>query len=299
MTRKQKYFLAVVIIVPSLLGMIINLTLNKNSSYSSNSTSPFGGKRVGIVRVENIIMNGEDVVKQIEDFRADKNIVGVLLRVNSPGGAVGPSQEIFSAVTRFKNSGKPIVVSMGNVAASGGYYISAPSTRIFANPGTITGSIGVIFQFPQYYNLMDKIGVKMTTIKAGKLKDIGNPNRDITNAEKIFLQKFLDNTHMQFINDVSKGRAMETDSVKTLADGRIYTGEQALKVGLIDTLGGLSDALSYLKDLTGVALDSKPVTRQKKVDIFRDMLSETIFDKIPLLRNSALPTGNYYLLQNF
>ena len=298
MTKKQLIFLAAVIITPSIIGGIINLTLNKDSYHSSTGTH-FGGitgKRVGLVKVENIIMSSEEVVKQLDDFRADKNISGVLLRVNSPGGAVGPSQEIYSAVKRFANSGKPIVVSMGNVAASGGYYISSPSTKIFANPGTITGSIGVIFQFPQYYKLMDKIGVNTTTIKAGKLKDIGNPNRAITDNERVFLQTFLDNTHNQFIRDVARGREMDTDSIRTLADGRIYTGEQAKNVGLIDSLGGLAESLAYLKNITGVSAESKPAIRKKKVDMFKEMLSETIFDKIPFLRNSALPTGNYYLL---
>lgn len=286
-----------------MLPIIISGILNRKSSpFSSDSNSldfSSHGKKIGLLKIRDVIFSSESTVKLLEQFKKDNTIAGVLLRIDSPGGAVAPSQEIYRAVDELSASGKPVVVSMGNVAASGGYYIAAPADKIFANPGTITGSIGVIMQFPHYHGLLNKLGVKMTTIKAGKLKDIGNPNRNLTNEERTFLQDFIDNTHSQFINHVAYSREMDTTRVRELADGRIYTGEQALNAELIDSLGTFSEAMSYLRKITNVSDKVKPVTKYRNAEIFKDLLSETLFDKIPILKEASKPAGCYYLLENF
>ncbi len=299
MSKKNIAIIVAIVLLPIILSGILN---NSNSPFSKKKSSldfSAAGKKLGLLKIRDVIFSSESTVKLIEDFQKDNSIAGVLLRIDSPGGAVAPSQEIFRAVEALSESGKPVVVSMGNVAASGGYYIAAPADMIFANPGTITGSIGVIMQFPHYHGLLDKLGVQMTTIKAGKLKDIGNPNRDLTTDEKKFLQTFIDNTHSQFINHVASSRNMDPKRVRELADGRIYTGEQALNVELVDSLGTFSDAMGYLRKITGVSDKVKPVTKYRNAEFFKDLLSETIFEKFPFLKSAPKPAGCYYLLENF
>lgn len=299
MSKKNIIIIIAVVLLPIILSAILNKSGNPFSSEPNSLAFSSAGKKIGLLKIRDVIFSSESTVKLLEEFKKDNSIAGVLLRIDSPGGAVAPSQEIYRAVDKLSASGKPVVVSMGNVAASGGYYIASPADKIFANPGTITGSIGVIMQFPHYHNLLDKLGVQMTTIKAGKLKDIGNPNRDLTAEEKIFLQNFIDNTHSQFINHVATSRSMDPAEVRKLADGRIYTGEQALDVELIDSLGTFSDAMAYLREITGVSDKVKPVTKYRNAEIFKDLLSETIYDKFPVLKNAPKPAGCYYLLENF
>ena len=209
------------------------------------------------LKLEGAIMGSEAYLESIRRIAEDKNCKGVLLRVDSPGGAVGSSQEILTALKGLKAKGLPIVVSQGNLAASGGYYVSLAGDRIFANPGTLTGSIGVILQFPQAEKLMDKLGVKMNTVKSGALKDVGNFARPTTPEELRYLQAVIDNTYGQFIDDILASRKIERAELLKIADGRIMTGKQALGYGLVDTLGGYREAERYL---AGVAkLEGEPV----------------------------------------
>lgn len=297
MTKRQKITIISIIIAPVIIGFLL---YNKDFTGSGRNI-PFGkqSKQIGLVRIFDIIYTSEDYVKQLQELRKDKNVAGVIVRVNSPGGGVAPSQEIYEETMRYKEEGKPLVVSMGSVAASGGYYISSPAVKIFANPGTITGSIGVIFQFPHYYKLLDKIGIQMTTIKAGKLKDVGNPNRDLTEKEKEYLQTLLDNTHEQFINDVSIAREMDKEELRKIADGRIFTGEQALEEGLVDSLGGYSDALSYLKEHLNLPEKTKVIEKKKRHGLLREVLNEGLVKNIPFLNRNIISAGCYFLLENF
>lgn len=178
----------------------------------------------------------------------DSHVKAVLLRVNSPGGTVGSSQEIHDAIVKIRNQGKPVIVSMGDVAASGGYYISAPATKIFADPGTITGSIGVIMNLMNVQGLEQKLGITANVVKSGQFKDMGSPNRPMTEAERELLQGLIMDSYNQFVEAVSKGRNLPLDTVKKLADGRIYTGRQAKDVKLVDELGGYEDALTYIRE---------------------------------------------------
>lgn len=202
------------------------------------------GGRIAIVEVTGVINGSDDVVRQIKKYKDDHSIEAIVLRVDSPGGGVAASQEIYDQLLKFKEGDRHIVVSMGSVAASGGYYVSCAADTIFANPGTITGSIGVIFEFPVLQELMDKVGIKMEVIKSGALKDVGNPARKMNAEEQKMLQSVIDDTYLQFVDVVAKNRHLESRYVKGLADGSIYTGRQAMQLGLVDKMGSLDDAIA-------------------------------------------------------
>ncbi len=225
------------------------------------------GEKVALIRIQGPIVSSQDVVEQLEQYRDDSSVKAVVLRVDSPGGAVAPSQEIYEEVKKTAKK-KPVVVSMGSVAASGGYYISAAATKILANPGTITGSIGVIMEIPNFKGLMDKIGVKTEVIKSGKHKDLASSFRGIGKEERRILQNVLDNVHEQFIKAVSEGRKMELQKVRELADGRIFTGQQAKELGLVDGIGNLKDAINLAARLAGVKGKPHVVTKKEPFSIF-------------------------------
>ncbi|MDQ7037933.1 MAG: signal peptide peptidase SppA [Aquificota bacterium] len=210
------------------------------------------GDRVAVLKVSGVIVNPLPVVRKIERLRKDRSVKALVLRVDSPGGSVGASQEIYRALERFRESGKPVVVSMGNVAASGGYYISVPADYIFANPGTVTGSIGVVIQHVAYRELLEKIGIKATVIKTGKFKDTLNPFRDLTPEEKKYLKETIEDAYNQFIEAILKYRKIDREKLKEIADGRVLTGERAREIGLVDEIGGLEDAIEKAKELAGV-----------------------------------------------
>ena len=210
-----------------------------------------GGSRIGVVEVEGTIADLKDVMADIVRFKEDDSIKGVIVRINSPGGAVGPTQEAASELKKLKEK-KKVYVSMGSVCASGGYYIAAVGERLYANPSTVTGSIGVILQQVVVEDLMKKIGLQENTIKAGAMKDVGNPFRKMTAPERKYLQDIIDSIHGQFIKDVAAGRKMNIDKVRELADGRIYTGLQAKEVGLIDNIGTFYDTVDAMKTTLGI-----------------------------------------------
>lgn len=198
-------------------------------------------------------MSGSDaIVDRLRKIDKNKYVKAVVLRINSPGGSTGASQEIYEEVKKLRQNGKKIVVSMGDVGASGAYYIACAADRIIANPSTITGSIGVIFNFGNMQELFKKIGVKMEVVKSGKSKDIGAYWRSPDESERKLLQGLIDNSYEQFVKVIVDGRKMTYDQVKQLADGSIFTGEQALNKGLIDQLGNLPDAIQVAADLAGL-----------------------------------------------
>lgn len=230
------------------------------------------GDRVAVVVIEGVIADSRRALDELERYQDNPAVRALVLRIDSPGGAVAPSQEIHAAVLKFRRtSGKPVVASMGRVAASGGYYIAAAATRILANPGTITGSIGVIMQLPNLSGLMEKVGVRTTIIKSGEFKDLGGAVRDLTPAERKILQDMLDDVHAQFIDAVAAGRKMERERVVALADGRIFTGRQALGAGLVDELGDLRDAVARAGALAG--LPGKPRIIQERRRSLWDLLA--------------------------
>jgi protease-4 len=248
-----------------------------SSGGSDDGSSSVSGPRVALVEVKDVITSSEEIVKQLKKYDKNKNVKSIVVRVESPGGSVAPSQEIYEAIKSIRDSGKPIVVSMGSVAASGGYYLSIGATKIFANPGTLTGSIGVILEYPNYMGLMDKIGVNMTTIKSGKMKDVGSPYRKSSSEEEKYLQDLIDNTYNQFISAVSIERKITLEEVKEMADGRVFTGLQAYDYDLVDTLGGYEDAIMYAGMLGGIEGEPKTV-KEKKKQTFMEILNSKITD---------------------
>jgi protease-4 len=232
--------------------------------------------KIGVVTIEGILRNSGDTIRQLDKYEKDDNIKAVVLRINSPGGAVVPSQEIYDKVLRLKKT-KKVVVSMGSVAASGGYYIACAADRIVANPGTITGSIGVIAQFSQVEDLLEKIGLKTTVVKAGRYKDVGSPVREMTTADKSLVQDVIDDIHNQFIEAVSSNRNLSRENMENIASARIFTGRQALKAGLVDDLGNMEYAVDIATDLAGI--EGKPEViypEKKRKSLLRYIASESI-----------------------
>jgi len=211
--------------------------------------------KIGILEVKGPIADSTVLLEQIKEFRDQDNIKAVVARIDSPGGGVAPSQEIYAEL-KLLAAAKPLVVSMGSVAASGGYYLAVAGEHIFANPGTITGSIGVIMSFPNYRELLGKVGVQTEVVKSGQFKDIGSATRPFTEADRALLQGMIDDVHQQFVEAVSAGRHMPVDRLKPFVDGRIFTGRQAKEIGLIDELGTLNDAIRYAAKLAGIDEDS-------------------------------------------
>jgi len=267
----------------ALFGLVSSLSMVSSDTYEETSGS--GVERVAIVELSTPITDSEEIISQLEKFRNRSNVKAIVLFLNSPGGAVAPSQEIFSEVRKTKNMGKPVVVSMGSVAASGAYYIACAANSIVANPGSITGSIGVISEFKSLKGLFDKIGIESTTIKSGKFKDVGNPSRAMTQEDRAQLQSIIDDVYEQFIADVAAARDLPLDSVRKLADGRIFTGRQAYKNGLIDTLGTLQTAISIAGFLGKIEGNPKTVRERKRQSLFDRFMGTDASTTIREMRN--------------
>ena len=228
---------------------------------------------VGLIEVKGMILDSKETVRQLRYFLKQDSIKAVVLRVDSPGGIVAPSQEIYAEVKRFA-ARKKIIVSMGSLAASGGYYISAPATLIYANPGTITASIGVILKLSNIESLMDKIGIKSYTLKTGKYKDSGSPVRRFSAEDRAMLQSVIDNTHQQFVRAVAEGRRLPIEDIRKIADGRILSGEQAREHKLVDRLGTLQDAIEEAGRLAGITGEPELLLPPKKKVNYLDLLAE-------------------------
>lgn len=236
--------------------------------------------KLAIIRIEGVITESEDIIRQIKKYREEPAVKGIILRIDSPGGGVGPSQEIYGEVLKTIGE-KKVVVSMGGLAASGGYYIACAAHRIFANPGTITGSIGVIMAFSNFEELMKRVGLKTTVIKSGRHKDIGSPVRELTEEEKEILQDVSDDIHGQFMEAVAKGRNLKMEEVKELSDGRIFSGRQAKESGLVDELGTLDDAVSYAAKLSGIKGKPKIIEERKEKNLLLRLFKGNLSSFLP------------------
>ena len=237
------------------------------------------GESVGIVEVKGLLLDSKETIKQLHDFRDNQNIKAVVLRIDSPGGVVGPSQEIYEEVKKL-TAKKKVVASMGSLAASGGYYIAVPTNMIFANPGTVTGSIGVLMKLSNIEGLQGKIGLKTFVLKSGKFKDAGSPLRPMTGEERAVMQGVIDSMHGQFIRAVAEGRRLPLETVTGLADGRIYSGEQALKLKLVDKLGNLQDAVAEAGKMAGIKGEPEVIYPPEKKSFLRDLLIEEVVGSI-------------------
>ena len=257
------------------------------------------GDKVGILEVEGTIVDARRMVAQIEEFRDRSNIKAVVIRIDSPGGGVGPSQEIHAELKLLAKE-KPLIVSMGSVAASGGYYLAVAGERIFANPGTITGSIGVIMSFPNYQDLMGKVGIQTEVVKSGRFKDIGSSTREFLSADRALLQGVIDDVHMQFVDAISDGRNMPIDRLKPFVDGRIFTGRQAKDAGLIDELGTLGDAIKYAAKVSGLEDDPDLVYPEpEKTNLIDRYLQSAVSHYLGVDISVQKKIGPQFLWNNF
>lgn len=294
MKNKRKWVIGgiVLLVIISLVGLSM-----QNSKNNEGSTRKNAGV-IAVIRIDGVISDagestpfstaagGSRLLAELREMAEDETVKAVVLRINSPGGSASTSQEIGDQIDRIRKKGKIVVTSMGEVAASGGYWIAAKSDQIVANPATMTGSIGVIMEFAQLTELYDKIGYKSRVIKSGPLKDMGNPAREITQEEYKILQSMIDDIYEQFVDVVAEGRKMTRPQVKALADGRIFTGRQAKEVGLVDRLGNFYDAIETAQELAGI--QGKPVIREygKKSTL------EQFFNELPgIMGKNPLPTG--------
>jgi protease-4 len=266
---KKRPFLPALLIFGALILFFFVGTLVFSSSRGSRLLS-FGSK-VGVVEVAGEIDSSRETIEDILNFKEDTSIKAVVLRIDSPGGGVGPSQEIHEEVKKLAEV-KPVVASMGSVAASGGYYMAVPAKKIFANAGTLTGSIGVIMEFTSYQVLLEKVGLKSQVVKSGEHKDIGSPTRPMSENDRKILQSVIDDVHRQFVTAVAEGRKMKPDVVQKLADGRIFTGRQALELGLVDSLGNLQDSIDAAANLAGIVGEPRIVYPSRDEPGFLDYL---------------------------
>jgi protease-4 len=278
MMKKNPVLIGLIVIGVVLVifvGAIIALTL----LFRREAPTFALGDRVGVVEINGVIANSQEIIRGMNAFVEDEGVKAIVLRVDSPGGGVGASQEIYREVVKASNK-KTVVASFGGVAASGGYYVACGADKIVANPGTITGSIGVVMQFANLEELFKKIGYKGYVIKSGTYKDAGSPFREMTPEERELLQEVIDTVHQQFIRAVAEGRQLPIEKVAAIADGRIFSGEQALALGLVDELGNLEDTIDMAAQMAGIK--GKPVVvypRRKKPSLF-DYLTEGIAQRL-------------------
>jgi protease-4 len=252
-----------VAICGSLLLFLVIMFLFVYGALQGEELAVFGGNRVAVVEVFGTITNPYDVIRQLKRYGVDSSIPSIVIHINSPGGGVAASQEIYEEVNKLRQGGKKVVASMSAVAASGAYYIACAADTIVANPGTLTGSIGVVFEWPILSELMRKLGVKLEVVKSGDMKDVGSIGRPVTLHEREMLQGVIDDTYNQFVEVVSRERSLPIEDVIELADGRIFTGNQAKDLGLVDVLGNFEDAVQIAAEMGGIK--GKPKTVKERV----------------------------------
>ena len=284
MPNKRSFFQAfLLLLVIAILLTIACILLLERWTPSISLTN-----KIGVIPIEGVISSSINITSQIEKFREDDSIKAIILRINSPGGAVAPTQEIYREIRKTIKK-KKVVASIGGVGASGGYYIASAATKIVANPGTITGSIGVIINFIQVKKLLSKLGIKFESLKSGEFKDMGAPYRDMTDKEKKLITQMLMEVKEQFVKAVSEGRHLPVKDVEKIADGRILLGSQAQRLGLIDKLGNFQDAVELTKKLAHIKGKVKLVyPRYHRMSLFGrlvdDMVQRIIFKAdLPML----------------
>jgi len=293
-SRRHPFLFSVMVVctigAAIVIGITILLFLGKR-----DSTFEFG-ESVGIVEVEGVIADPKPILTHLREFRKNDRIKAIVLRIDSPGGGVGPSQEIYEEVKRTKRV-KHVVASMGAIATSGGYYVAAAADHIMANPGTITGSISVIMEFANLEVLFEKIGVAAYVLKSGEYKDVGSPFRAMTEKEKELLQGFIGSVHNQFVTAVAEGRNMSKETVEAIADGRILSGEQAHKLGFLDSLGNLEDAIRLAGELGGIEGEPSVIYAKKRKFTLLEYLvdSSALTGILDRIRSAALHLGYLYV----
>jgi protease IV len=273
-TPRGRVALIAVGVTVGILVLFIGTVLILMNAVSDDGLGP-GGPRVAVVEIEGIIVDGSSAVRELREHLENPAVKAVILRVNSPGGVVAPTQEIFAAIQRVRKGGKPVIASFGAVAASGGYYVATAADRIYANPGTLTGSIGVVMQMANIEGLLKKVGVDYVVVKAGAYKDIGNFARTMTPEERKILQALLDDVYSQFVDAVAEGRGLDRKQVLAFADGRIYSGQQAQALKMVDDLGGFEDAVEAAGKLANISGRPKLLYPRKRFSV-RELLESRL-----------------------
>jgi len=259
-----------VIIGLSILFVFVTLMLALSGVFANRplTFSPLG-KRVALVEIQGPIHGSRSIVSQLKAYGEDESIPAIVLRIDSPGGVASAAQEIYAQIIEVRQQGKKVVASVGGLAASGGYYVACAADSIVANPASVTGSIGVQMQFPITEQLFKKIGVDFQVVKSGPHKDIGSPHRPMTKEEKKLLQEVIDDTYTQFVDMIVETRKLPREKVLTLADGRIFSGRQALELGLVDHMGSYEEAIAMAARMGGIKGKPKVIReRPKRVSFF-------------------------------
>jgi protease-4 len=276
--KKSDLVIGIIIIVSFLIFSLVMIFTFIGLSGEESFLLAGTGKKVAIIELQGTITNSADIIRQLKKYTKDSSVPVIVMHIDSPGGGVAPSQEIYEEIKKAKEKGKKIVVSMGNVGASGGYYVACAADTIVANPGTLTGSIGVIFEFPVAEELFKKIGLRFEVVKSGEFKDMGTYNRRMTEAERKLLQSVIDDTYDQFVNVLVENRNLSKEEVLKLADGSIFTGRQAKELGLVDELGDLEDAIKIAGKMAGIEGPPKTIKEMKQKITLFDLLTQKIED---------------------
>jgi protease IV len=271
MQGKQHPILVVVIILGTAV-LVLGAVMTAVFALAGRAGGLSFKDKIGVIPIEGAIAKSETVVSQLVEFKKDRGVKAIILRVDSPGGGVAPSQEIYREIRKTKAK-KKIIASMGSVAASGGYYVSSAADKIVASPGTLTGSIGVLMEFVRFQELMEKIGVDIEVLKSGEFKDIGSPHRKLTERDKEMIRNLVFDIQDQFVEAVAQGRNLSVEKVREIADGRIFSGSQGVELGLVDQLGNFQDAVDLAKSMAGIKGEATLVypkrTRARLWDIGR------------------------------
>jgi protease-4 len=277
-SRTGAAVLIIAALVAILIVVLVSVSLVSESEKEASAWTDILGSnnKIGVITIEGTITTSDEILKQLRKFKKRQSVKAIVVRINSPGGTVAPAQEIYREITKIKKE-KPVVVSMETVAASAAYYISSSADRIVCSQGTITGSIGVIMMLPDLHKVIDKIGVNVSVIKAGKYKDIGSSFREMTGEEKNILETFASEIHEQFISDVAEGRKgkIEKENLRAIADGRFFTGERAKEMGLVDSIGNFYDAVKIAQELGKIKTEPDLVYPKKKWDNVMDLFVES------------------------
>ena len=292
MSKHRDWLIGGIIVIAMLILIMVMVTLVSMKQNYDGVTLSSRGEKVAVIELLGPIYDSRSIVRQFKTYGEHGSVKAIVFRIESPGGLVAAAQEIYEAVKRVREKGIPIVASMGTVAASGGYYVACGADTIMANPGTTTGSIGVIAQFPNISGLLGKVGIQYETIKSGRYKDTGSPYRDLTPTDRQHLQSWVDDAFYQFVDVIVEERGLARKKVLRLADGRVFTGKQALKEGLIDLLGDNTEAVRLAAQLGGIEGEPTIVKERRR----RMTLFDLLFQEIEgMLRGMSGMTLEYRL----
>lgn len=284
-------FISLLVLAMMFVGLsviIFSMALVKTGDKSYDYEEVRSGKgKIALVELDFTIIDSAPIIRQFKKYREDKSIKAIILHVNSPGGGVAASQEMYEEVKKTRESGKPVIVSFGSIAASGGYYVACGGNVIVSNPGTLTGSIGVIISFANFKELAEKLGIKDVTIKSGDLKDSGNPLRDMNEKDREYFQEIVDDSYEQFLEVVSKERKIAIDDLKPIANGRVYTGRQAKELKLVDSLGTLEDAIRIAGQMAKIEGEPTVIKEKRRMNIFDYVIENMSNNEFRLLREEV------------